>query len=109
MRCLSKLAPLADLAHEHGDSQPSARRLPRQEDLLSLWQMPPLAVVLGMGVGQKTGPQEHRMLAIPLAQRVHTLIQVREPRQPDHLAKQVELAVIGFGEPLLLDSGVFTD
>ena len=46
---------LAHLAHEHRNPQPLARRLARQEVVLPLRQMPPLAVVLGMGVGQETG------------------------------------------------------
>src|SRR2546426_11852183 len=71
------LAALVHVAHEHGDPQPSARRLARQEDLLPLWQIPPLAGVLGMGVGEETRPQEDGVLAILLAQRVDTLVGAR--------------------------------
>jgi len=74
VRCPSSLATLADFAHEHRDAQPFARRLARQERMLPLRQMPALAVVLRVGVGQETGPQEYRMLAIFLAERVHALI-----------------------------------
>src|SRR5437867_10908973 len=36
------------------------------------------------------------VLAILLAQRVDTLVEVGQPLQPDHLAKEIELAVIRF-------------
>src|SRR2546430_12875189 len=94
--CASSLAPLADLAHEHRDAQPFACRLAWKQPMLSLRQMPPITVVLGMRVSQETRAQEHRMLAIFLTQHVHALLQVRQPLQPDHVAKQIELAIIRF-------------
>ena len=55
LRCPSSLASLADLPHEHRDTQPFAHRLAWQELALPLWQLPPLAVVLRVGVGEETG------------------------------------------------------
>ena len=59
-----------------GHAQPFARCLAWQEIMLPLMQMPPLAVMLAMGVGQKTRSQEHRMLAIFLAQHIDALVEV---------------------------------
>lgn len=65
---------------------------------MPLGQMSPLALVLGMRVGQETGAQKDRMLAILLAQRIDALIQIGQPLQPEDVAKQIELAVIGLRE-----------
>src|SRR2546430_126473 len=66
--------------------------------MLTLGQMPSITIVLGMGVGEKTRAQEHRVLAVFLAQRVHALVKVRQPLQPDHFPKQIELAIIRLRE-----------
>jgi hypothetical protein len=52
-----------DLTHEHRDAQPSACCLTWQEFVLPLRQIPPITVVLGMGVSQKTRAQEHLNLS----------------------------------------------
>ena len=77
---------------------------PGRSCLLALRQMSALAVVLCVGVGEEAGAQEHGVLAIFLAQRIHTLIQVRQPLQPDHLAKQIKL----HPDPVFLQSGTST-
>ena len=91
LRCTSSMATLAHFSHEHRHPQPSALCLARKEVMLPLRQMPPLAVVLGMGMGQETRPQEHRVLAVFLAQRVDTLNWLR---------------VLGTAELAQIDQGV---
>jgi hypothetical protein len=86
------------VAHEQGNAQSFARGLSWQELALALRQMSALAVMLCVGVGEEAGSQEHGMLPVFLAQRIHTLVQVRQPLQPDDLAKQIELAVIRLRE-----------
>ncbi len=73
-RCPSRLLPLVDLPQKHRDAQPFARGLARQELALALWQMPPLAVMLGMGVCEEAGSQEHGMLAIFLTEDVSEVL-----------------------------------
>src|SRR6266511_6376985 len=93
---LSLAADIEPAAKDTHSPPPQAAGQPeRFSRMLPLRQMPPVALVLGMGVCQEARPQEHRMLAIFLAQRVDTLIKIREPLQPDHFAKQIELAVRG--------------
>ena len=87
-----------DLPQKHRDAQPFTRGLAWQELALTLRQMSALAVMLRVGVGEETGAQEHGMLPVFLTQRIHTLVQVRQPLQPDDLAKQIELAVIRLGQ-----------
>src|SRR5262245_35920370 len=72
----SRLPPLVDLPQKHRDAQPFACGLAWQELMLALRQMSTLAVMLRMGVGEEARAQEHGMLPVFLAQRVHTLIQV---------------------------------
>src|SRR5262245_7805061 len=85
---------LVDLPHEHRYPEPLAACLARQQGTPPLRQQPARAVVLGLRVGQETGPEEHRVFAIFLAQRVHTFVEMRQPLQPDDFTKEVELAVI---------------
>src|SRR5215510_3253365 len=68
------LTTLVDLPQKHRDAQPFARGLAWQELVLALRQMSALAVMLRMGVGEEARAQEHGMLPVFLAQRVHTLI-----------------------------------
>ena len=74
------------------------RGLARQELALALRQMSVLAVMLRVDVCEEAGSQEHWMLTVFLTQRIHTLVQVRQPLQPNDLAKEIELAVIRFRE-----------
>src|SRR5215510_15283086 len=65
---------LVNLPQKHRDAQPLARGLAWEELVLALRQMSALAVMLRMGVGEEARAQEHGMLPVFLAQRVHTLI-----------------------------------
>jgi hypothetical protein len=96
--CPSRLLPLVDLLQKHRDAQSFTRGLAREELALALRQMSTLTAMLCVGVCKEAGSQEHGMLAIFLTQRIDTLVQVRQPLQPDDLAKQIELAVIRLRE-----------
>jgi len=59
---------LVHFTHKHWNRQPFAYRLARQELALALRHLPALAVVLRMGVGEETGPQEHLVNALKCEQ-----------------------------------------
>src|SRR5262249_5551136 len=75
-RCPSRLPSLVDLPQKHRDAQPFAHGFAWQGLALALRQVSALAVMLRVGVGEEAGAQEHGMLPVFLAQRIHTLIQV---------------------------------
>src|SRR5687767_9152891 len=67
-------ALLAHLTHEHRYPKPLPSCLARQQSALPLRQLAAYAVVLGLRVRQKTGPEEDRVFAVLLPERVHTFI-----------------------------------
>src|SRR5215813_4932398 len=65
-----------NLAYKHGDGKPLARGLTQEKLALPLRQMATLAIVLGMGMCKETCPKKDGVLAVPLPQRIYTLIQM---------------------------------
>src|SRR5262249_11076101 len=66
--------------------------------LLTLWQVSALTIMLCALGHQETRPEKHRMLAVLLPQRIHGLVQIREPLYADCFPKEIELTVIGLRE-----------
>ena len=60
--------------------------------------MSALTVMLRALMREETRAQKHRVPAILLAQRIHTLVQVRKPLHTDSFPKEIELAVVGLGK-----------
>ena len=86
------------LTHKHRDAKPLAGGLAGQEIEFTLWHMAALTLMLRAFMCEETRAKEHRMLAVLLAQRVHTLIQIGKSLHTNGLAKEIELAVVGLGE-----------